>query len=222
MPAWLPDAHATSSSLVFYLVTFLVKGPTCPRPQPGFFYFRGERKESPEAAALAGNHEGVTEHFWYFLHFSSISDLQPTRFSLLSHLSGHSRPLFRLARSTSLAAPYSAEAAAPLNVEYGKRNYAKNVSEYNTVLSSLVTQRRHCSLLTISHFLLRDVYEDMLLDGVQPIRDTFHSLIIGTMKGSRLQDAFFFRDEMKTLGLVPDDGDAMLEKRTSAFSLSGF
>lgn len=54
------------------------------------------------------------------------------------------------------------------------------------------------------YFLLKDVYDDMLLDGVQPIRDTFHSLIVGTMKGSRMQDAFFFRDEMKTLGLVPD------------------
>lgn len=54
------------------------------------------------------------------------------------------------------------------------------------------------------HFLLRDVYDDMLLDGIQPVRDTFHSLIIGTMKGSRLQDAFFFRDEMKAMGLLPD------------------
>ena len=44
----------------------------------------------------------------------------------------------------------------------------------------------------------------MLLDGVQPVRDTFHSLIMGTMRGSRLQDAFFFRDEMKSMGLLPD------------------
>ncbi|KAJ6775839.1 hypothetical protein OIU74_000094 [Salix koriyanagi] len=44
----------------------------------------------------------------------------------------------------------------------------------------------------------------MVLDGVQPSRDTFHSLIAGTMKGSRLQDAFYFRDEMKTMGLLPD------------------
>ncbi|XP_020254758.1 pentatricopeptide repeat-containing protein At4g35850, mitochondrial [Asparagus officinalis] len=44
----------------------------------------------------------------------------------------------------------------------------------------------------------------MMLDGVQPLRDTFHSLIVGTMKGSRLQDAFFFRDEMKANGLPPD------------------
>ena len=52
--------------------------------------------------------------------------------------------------------------------------------------------------------MLRDVYDDMMLDGVQPLRDTFHSLIVGTMKGSRLQDALFFRDEMKANGLPPD------------------
>ncbi|URE34216.1 PPR repeat [Musa troglodytarum] len=74
----------------------------------------------------------------------------------------------------------------PLSVEtaeYAKRNYANNVSE---------------------GYLLRDVYDDMMLDGVQPVRDTFHALIVGTMKGSRLQDAFFFRDEMKAMGLPPD------------------
>ncbi|PIA51557.1 hypothetical protein AQUCO_01100422v1 [Aquilegia coerulea] len=80
--------------------------------------------------------------------------------------------------------------------EYAKRNYANNVSEYNTVINSLSAQRRQ--------FLLRDVYEDMQLDGVQPTRDTFHSLIAGTMKGARLQDSFYFRDEMKAMGLVPD------------------
>lgn len=54
------------------------------------------------------------------------------------------------------------------------------------------------------HFLLRDAYDDMMLDGVQPSRDIFHSLIVGTMKGARLQDSFFFIDQMKTMGLVPD------------------
>lgn len=44
----------------------------------------------------------------------------------------------------------------------------------------------------------------MLLDGVQPVRDTFHNLIVGTMKGSRLQDAFYFRDQMREMGLQPD------------------
>ncbi|KAK6928405.1 Pentatricopeptide repeat [Dillenia turbinata] len=59
-------------------------------------------------------------------------------------------------------------------------------------IGSLTAQRRN--------FLLRDVYDDIMLDGIQPTRDTFHSLIVGTMKGARLQDAFFFRDEMKAMG----------------------
>ncbi|KAK7381051.1 hypothetical protein VNO78_33575 [Psophocarpus tetragonolobus] len=80
--------------------------------------------------------------------------------------------------------------------EYAKRNYANNVSEYNTVLGSLTAQRRN--------FLLRDVYEDMMLDGVKPTRDTFHSLVVGSMKAVRMQDAFYFVDQMKTMGLVPD------------------
>ncbi|CAA0823443.1 Pentatricopeptide repeat-containing protein -mitochondrial [Striga hermonthica] len=80
--------------------------------------------------------------------------------------------------------------------EYLKRNYANNNDEYNTVIGSLTSQRRY--------YLLRDVYDDMMLDGVMPKRDTFHSLVVGTMRGSRMQDAFFFRDEMKTMGLVPD------------------
>ncbi|KAB1211713.1 hypothetical protein CJ030_MR6G022437 [Morella rubra] len=80
--------------------------------------------------------------------------------------------------------------------EYAKRNYANNVSEYNTVVSSITAQRRH--------FLLRDVYDDMMLDGVQPTRDVFRSLIVGTMKGARLQDGFYFKDQMGAMGLLPD------------------
>ncbi|XP_057864989.1 pentatricopeptide repeat-containing protein At4g35850, mitochondrial [Cryptomeria japonica] len=80
--------------------------------------------------------------------------------------------------------------------EYAKRNYANNISEYNTVLGSLTVQRRY--------FLLRDVYDDMQLDGVQPIRDTFHTLIVGAMKGARLQDSLYFMDEMKSMGMAPD------------------
>lgn len=83
--------------------------------------------------------------------------------------------------------------------EYKRRNYANNVTEYNGVVSFMSAQRRF-------HFLLRDVYDDMMLDGVQPNRDTFHSLILGTMKGARLQDAFYFTHQMKSMGLVPDVG----------------
>ncbi|KAJ0054194.1 hypothetical protein Pint_02844 [Pistacia integerrima] len=79
---------------------------------------------------------------------------------------------------------------------YARRNYANNVSEYNTVVLSVAAQRKH--------YLLRDVYYDMLLDGVQPTRDVFHSLIVGTMKGSRLQDALYFKDQMKAGGSLPD------------------
>nr|AKF43300.1 pentatricopeptide repeat superfamily protein [Erodium texanum] len=80
--------------------------------------------------------------------------------------------------------------------EYARRNYANNLSEYNTVIGSLTGQRKQ--------FLLRDVYDDMMLDGVQPSREAFHSLILGSMKGASLQDVLFFRDEMKSMGLVPD------------------
>ncbi|KAI3761906.1 hypothetical protein L1987_52329 [Smallanthus sonchifolius] len=80
--------------------------------------------------------------------------------------------------------------------DYAKRNYANNVSEYNTVIGSITSQRRN--------WLLRDVYEDMMLDGVKPEKDTFRALIAGSMKGVRLQDCFFFRDQMKSMGLIPD------------------
>ena len=53
-------------------------------------------------------------------------------------------------------------------------------------------------------FLLRDVYDDMILDGIQPISDTFAPLFVGCMKGGRLQDAFYFYDEMKSMGYIPD------------------
>ncbi|XP_022152199.1 pentatricopeptide repeat-containing protein At4g35850, mitochondrial [Momordica charantia] len=107
---------------------------------------------------------------------------------LLQSVTGHSRSLVRLlGQRRSFAA--STE-------EYSKRNYADNVAEYNTVIGSITAQRRY--------FLLRDVYDDMMLDGVQPTMDVFHSLITGTMKGARFQDAIFFRDEMKAMGLIPD------------------
>lgn len=57
------------------------------------------------------------------------------------------------------------------------------------------------------YFSLTDVYDDMMLDGVQPTMDVFHLLISGTMKGARFQHAFFFRDEMKAMGLIPDVGN---------------
>lgn len=108
---------------------------------------------------------------------------------LLQSITGQCRPVLLRALGRRYLAAASTE-------EYAKRNYASNVSEYNTVLNSLNAQRRH--------FLLRDVYDDMMLDGVQPDQDTFKSLILGTMKGSSLQDAFYFADQMKNMGLAPD------------------
>ncbi|KAA8548166.1 hypothetical protein F0562_004573 [Nyssa sinensis] len=106
---------------------------------------------------------------------------------ILQIISGHRRPLLR-----AIGRRYSAASTE----DYAKRNYANTESDYNSVIGSIIAQRRH--------YLLRDVYDDMMLDGVKPERDTFHSLIAGTMKGARLQDSFFFRDEMKAMGLVPD------------------
>lgn len=99
-------------------------------------------------------------------------------------------------RRAAAAAAAGRRGVATSTEEYTRRNYANNVSEYNTVIGSLVAQRRP--------YLLRDAYDDMILDGVQPVRDTFHNLIVGTMKGSRLQDAFYFRDQMREMGLQPD------------------
>ncbi|KAG6410201.1 hypothetical protein SASPL_128254 [Salvia splendens] len=106
---------------------------------------------------------------------------------LLRAISGNHRTVVRALGRRNFCAPAE---------EYAKRNYASDEPGYNTVIGSLTAQRRN--------YLLRDVYDDMMLDGVKPERDTFHSLIIGTMKGARIQDAFFFRDEMKAMGLVPD------------------
>ena len=102
-------------------------------------------------------------------------------------------------RSLVLRARSRRHLSSASTVEYKKRNYADNVTEYNGVVSFMSPQRRF-------HFLLRDVYDDMMLDGVQPNRDTFHSLILPTMKGARLQDAFYFTHQMKSMGLVPDVG----------------
>ncbi|XP_057791693.1 pentatricopeptide repeat-containing protein At4g35850, mitochondrial [Salvia miltiorrhiza] len=106
---------------------------------------------------------------------------------ILRAISGNHRAVVRVLGRRNFCAP---------SEEYAKRNYASNEPGYNTVIGSLTAQRRN--------YLLRDVYDDMMLDGVKPERDTFHSLIVGTMKGARIQDAFFFRDEMRAMGLVPD------------------
>ncbi|KAH7437726.1 hypothetical protein KP509_05G086100 [Ceratopteris richardii] len=84
-----------------------------------------------------------------------------------------------------------------VSANYEKRNYAKDLNQYTDVLYNLNNANRP--------FLLRDVYDDMILDGIQPHSDTFVPLLVGCMKGSRLQDAFYFYDEMKCMGYIPDD-----------------
>lgn len=158
--------------------------------------------------------------FWYSLSLDLLiqSDKLSHKEIHTFYRSGHRRPLLR-----ELGRRYFSVSSE----DYAKRNYANNVSEYNTVVSSLTAQRRfllfsplYTALQSLAlhvskcvnkfidahnrYFLLRDVYDDMMIDGVQPTRDTFHSLIVGTMKGGRLQDTFFFRDQMKAMGLVPD------------------
>ncbi|XP_004304676.1 PREDICTED: pentatricopeptide repeat-containing protein At4g35850, mitochondrial [Fragaria vesca subsp. vesca] len=114
---------------------------------------------------------------------------------LLRSISGasHRSPLLRFLGRRHL----SSSSAPAQTEEHRNRNYASNVTEYNGVVNDINAQRRF-------PFLLRDVYDDMSLDGVQPDRDTFHSLILGSMKGARLQDAFYFTEQMKSMGLVPD------------------
>lgn len=84
-----------------------------------------------------------------------------------------------------------------VSADYERRNYAKDANQYTDVLYNINNTNRS--------FLLRDVYEDMILDGIQPLSDTFVPLLVGCMKGSRLQDAFYFYDEMKCMGYIPDD-----------------
>ncbi|KAK3012822.1 hypothetical protein RJ639_010414 [Escallonia herrerae] len=103
------------------------------------------------------------------------------KIQLLQSISGQRVSLLRTLGSRRFSVPAATvaapapEAAAELLL---KRNYANNESEYNTVIGSITAKRRH--------YLLRDVYDDMVLDGVKPERDTFHSLIIGTMKAAAI------------------------------------
>ncbi|KAL0686800.1 hypothetical protein Bca4012_086477 [Brassica carinata] len=108
---------------------------------------------------------------------------------LIQSIAGRNRSLVRALVSRRFFASSSPE-------ELAKRNYANDLSEYNSVVNSVTAQRRH--------YLLRDVYDDMKLDGVQPTADIFHSFVVGVMKGARLSDAFFFREEMKSIGIAPD------------------
>ncbi|OAE32633.1 hypothetical protein AXG93_3569s1080 [Marchantia polymorpha subsp. ruderalis] len=90
--------------------------------------------------------------------------------------------------SRSSVAAYSSAKSLPFE--------PTDVDSYNYVIKQLNYRKRFS--------LVRDVYEDMLLDGVQPLRDTFYLLITGAMQTVRLQDVMFFFDEMKAMGITPD------------------
>lgn len=90
----------------------------------------------------------------------------------------------------------SACSFSSLSREYSRRNLASDVVGYNRVLNDVCVKRKP--------YLLRDVYDDMLLDGVQPEFMTFHLLITGASLGNRLQDAVHFFDEMKGMGFNPN------------------
>lgn len=51
---------------------------------------------------------------------------------------------------------------------------------------------------------MRDVFEEMSLDGVRPTRDMYHSGLFSTMKARKLGDALFFWEEMQRSGHQPD------------------
>ncbi|KAF3324629.1 pentatricopeptide repeat-containing protein [Carex littledalei] len=93
--------------------------------------------------------------------------------------------------------PYSVQTA-----EYEKRNYANNISEYNTVIGSLIAQRSPNikKILSLTRpYLLRDVYDDMMLDGV----NLYNFLIsaCGKCKDSNASLKLF--QEMKIYGVKP-------------------
>lgn len=69
---------------------------------------------------------------------SDLFSLEIFQFLVLGMYSGQHRSVVRL-----LGRRYFADAAA--TEEYTKRNYANNVSEYNTVLGSIIAQRRSSS-----------------------------------------------------------------------------
>ncbi|GBG61376.1 hypothetical protein CBR_g20407 [Chara braunii] len=101
------------------------------------------------------------------------------------------RPRYFSASPDMTTIPPQANLLAP-----EEKTYARDVQEYNEVLYKLSRSKRA--------YLMRDVYEDMLMDGIRPNRDTYHLLIPACMKAHRLQDVMYFFSEMKSSGLIPD------------------
>ena len=57
----------------------------------------------------------------------------------------------------------------------------------------------------------------MLLDGVQPSRFTFHFAAAACMRAGRLQDVFFFFNQMKQMGMQPDVSGCIHEEPMGAW-----
>ncbi|KAF8413179.1 hypothetical protein HHK36_001155 [Tetracentron sinense] len=97
----------------------------------------------------------------------------------------------------------------------GKSNLLSRFTRNEFCLESKSTIGVEFATRTVQTFLPRDIYDDMLLNGIQPSRDIFHSLIVGTMKGAHLQDAFFFKDEMKAMGTMDENTEKGGTKKMS-------
>ncbi|CAI5529013.1 unnamed protein product [Closterium sp. Naga37s-1] len=74
--------------------------------------------------------------------------------------------------------------------------YARNLNEYNAAALELSRSRKP--------YLLRTLYGDMLMDGVQPNFVTFHAAITACMRANRLHDLVFFFNQMRSRGITPD------------------
>ncbi|CAI6003436.1 unnamed protein product [Closterium sp. NIES-65] len=74
--------------------------------------------------------------------------------------------------------------------------YARNLNEYNAAALELSRSRKP--------YLLRTLYGDMLMDGVQPNFVTFHAAITACMRANRLHDLVFFFNQMRARGITPD------------------
>eukprot|EP00245_Coleochaete_scutata_P010209 TRINITY_DN3533_c1_g1_i1.p1 TRINITY_DN3533_c1_g1~~TRINITY_DN3533_c1_g1_i1.p1 ORF type:complete len:550 (+),score=119.11 TRINITY_DN3533_c1_g1_i1:57-1706(+) len=77
-------------------------------------------------------------------------------------------------------------------------NYCSTLEDYNTMLYQCCDEKR---VATRGH-LLRDIYSDMMMDGVRPNRHTYQICIGGISRTKHAHDAFFFFDEMKAHGIA--------------------
>jgi pentatricopeptide repeat protein len=51
---------------------------------------------------------------------------------------------------------------------------------------------------------MRDVFDDLVLDGITPDRSTFHTILGANMRARCLEDVLYYYDRMMMQGLIPD------------------